>query len=271
MNQLYPRIEYLGNAFTDKWKDIRALIGFTVDTFLAVMFAGKQVTGSLLRQVIGQILFTGVEALGLISVIGTIAGATIVMQARTNMPQIGVGAYFGNILVTIIVLELGPLITSLVVIGRSGSALAVYVGNMKLHRETDSLEVMGIDPVHFIVIPAFWGMVISLACLNVYFAVVGIGGGVIVARLIGVAENVPFMIFMKQVMEAFQWWHIVISLIKGTVFGILITIVSCFFGLQVKNIRGVPVAAIKSVVSAMSTMILLNIIFTLFVYIWIYA
>ena len=99
-----------------------------------------------------------------------------------------------------------------------------------------------------------------MICLNVYFDIIAIIGGLIVANL---SVHAPFGIFLMKVLSALTLWpDIIISLCKSIVFGIVIAIVSCYYGLAVKNIRGVPQAAIKAVVSSMSVSILFNIIAT---------
>jgi phospholipid/cholesterol/gamma-HCH transport system permease protein len=235
-------------------------------TFCVTVSTGRRGFWSLLKQIVGQILYTGVEAFWLVGVVGLLSGVTIVMQAMTNMPQFGVGQYFGNILVMVVVRELGPFFTALVVIGRSGSALAAYIGNMRVTREIDALSTMGIDPVHFLVLPAFFGTVVSLICLNVYFDVIAIGGGLLVARLAVTSFNVPFMIFAERVLEALTLWDLLVSFFKGTFFGAIIAIVSCYFGLQVRSIRQVPQASLKAVVVSMVVMLFVNVLVTLFFY-----
>ncbi|MBN2036342.1 MAG: ABC transporter permease [Chitinispirillaceae bacterium] len=206
-----------------------------------------------------QMLYTGVEAFWLVSAIAFVAGSTIIMQAMTNMPKFGVSEYFGNILVIAVVRELGPFFTSIVVIGRSGAALASHIGTMRVNKEVAALEVMGIDPVYFLVMPALAGMVGAMICLNVYFDMVAIVGGLIVASF---TVDVPFAIFLTKVLDAFTWVDILISTLKSTIFGVIIAIVSCHYGLKVATIRGVPQAAIKSVVGSMTGIIVVSVIVT---------
>lgn len=108
-----------------------------------------------LRQLVNQVLFTGVDALIIVGLIALSCGITIAVQATTNMPQIGASEYFGTIMVISVIRELGPFFTSLVVIGRSGAALAAYIGNMRVAKEISALEVMGINLNHFLVMPVF--------------------------------------------------------------------------------------------------------------------
>lgn len=228
-------------------------------------FQSKALRSSFMAQVSRQILFTGVEALGLVSIIAFICGVTIVLQSMKAMPQIGATEYFGNILVIAVVRELGPFFTSLVVIGRSGAALAAYIGTMRINKEIDALEIMGIDPVHFVVVPALAAMSLSMLCLNCYFDVVAIIGGLTIAN---VFVQIPFGIFLGKVIDALTWVDVLISCSKGLLFGVVIAIVSCRSGLMVKSIRAVPQAAMKAVVGSMTITIIVNILVTAGFYAW---
>jgi len=259
----YNGISRLGKNTADTWQSAYAMIGLFYDTVVATFYLGKKRFTPLLNQIIGQLLFTGVEAFALMALIGLISGITIVMQAMANMPKIGIGEYFGNILIMAVVRELGPLFTALIIIGRSGTALAAYIGNMKVTREITALEVMAIDPVNFLVLPAFWGIVISMICLNVYYDIVALVGGIFIAHMTSAATAIPISIFMGKVLNALTWFDIVISLFKSVLFGSVVAIVSCYHGMQVKTVRDVPQACIRSVVVSMGAMIVADILITL--------
>lgn len=255
------RMGVVGNDFFDT---IRSMARLFFDAVGSMFRFGGTTRTSFVKQIIRQILFTGVEAMPLVGIVAFLCGVTIVIQATTNMPKLGATEYFGSILVMIVVRELGPFFTSLVVIGRSGSALAAYIGTMRVGGEVSALEMMGIDPVHFLVMPAFAGFMISMICLSTYFALIAIIGGLLVAQL---TVNVPFGIFISKIIDALNYMDILISVLKSVAFGAIIAIVSSHYGLVVRSIRGVPQAAIKAVVGSMATTIVLNIIFTVCFYV----
>jgi phospholipid/cholesterol/gamma-HCH transport system permease protein len=235
-------------------------IGSLLVSTLGILFRpSRSSIMAVLSQLSRQMLYTGVEAVGLVSAIAFVAGSTIIMQAMTNMPKFGVSEYFGNILVIAVVRELGPFFTSIVVIGRSGSALASHIGTMRVNKEVSALEVMGIDSIYFLVMPALAGMVGSMICLNVYFDLVAIIGGLWVA---GFTVDIPFTIFFSKVLDALSPMDIAISTLKSIVFGAIIATVSCHYGLKVVTVRGVPQAAIKSVVGSMTGIIVVSVVVT---------
>ena len=246
----------------------RGLVAIAEAHSMAVLFLhalhgcfrpSRALSASFFAQISRQILYTGVEAMGLVGIIAFFCGVTIILQSMTTMPQFGVTEYFGNILVVAVVRELGPFFTSLVVIGRSGAALAAYIGTMRVNKEIDALEVMGIDPVHFVVVPALAGMTLSMICLNCYFDMIAIVGGLVIAN---VTVQVPFGIFLSKVLDALSWIDILLSSFKGLVFGAVIAVVSCWYGMAVNNIRAVPQAAMRAVVGSITVTIILNIIVT---------
>ena len=235
-------------------------MGLFYDTTVELFRWEKKGYASSIKQIVSQILFTGVEAFGLVGVIGLLCGITIIIQATTAMPKFGVGEYFGKILIIVVIRELGPFFTSLVVVGRSGAALAAFIGNMKIAKEISALEVMGINPVRFLVMPAFVAMVISMVCLAFYFDSIAIIGGYFIARM---NVEIPFGIFVATVLDALSATEIIISIVKNILFGLIIATVSCYYGLMVENIREVPQAALKSVVSSMIATIVINMMVTI--------
>lgn len=237
------------------WRMLICIAGLLFDTYYAATRKGRSSNLSLMSQVNRQILYTGVEAFWLVGIIAFLCGSAIILQAMVNMPKLGVSEYFGKILVIVVVGELGPFITSLVVVGRSGSALATYIGTMRVNKEVDSLEVMGIDPIQFLVLPALVGIVGSIVCLNVYFISIAIFGGLIVAKF---TVDIPLGIFLAKVLDALTFKDIFFSFLKSVVFGFIVALVSSHCGLIARNIRMVPVAAIQAVVGAMFLIILFN-------------
>ncbi|MDD5672833.1 MAG: ABC transporter permease [Chitinivibrionales bacterium] len=244
-----------------QWHGIGALL---YDTIVSIIATDRKSHQASWRQIVFQILFTGVEAMGLVSIIGLFCGVTIVIQAMTTMPKFGASEYFGNLMVIIVVRELGPFFTALVVLGRSGSGLAAYIGTMRVNKEIAALEVMGIDPVHFVVMPAFTAMVAAIICLSVYFDLIAIIGGLFVAAVV---VHVPAGIFLTKVIDALTVTDILMSFVKNTLFGSLIAAIACFHGLAVNNNRQVPQATIRAVVGSMIAIIVVNVIVTVGFYI----
>jgi len=260
MRTVYVFIVHAGGFALSFVKVVYGMIGLFYDTMIEIFRYGKRGSASSIKQIVSQILFTGVEAFWLVGIIGLLCGITIIIQATTTMPKFGVGEYFGKILIIVVIRELGPFFTALVVVGRSGAALATYIGNMRVVKEISALEVMGINPIRFLVMPAFVAMVVSMVCLAVYFDIIAIIGGYFVAQA---NVEIPFGIFMSTVLDALSAKEIFISMAKNLLFGSIIATVSCYYGLAVNNVREVPQAALKSVVGSMIATIVINMIVTI--------
>lgn len=250
---------YLGKLFAIIFKTIGALLSINVRRFRTEF-----------RQIVMQVYFTGVEALSLIAIIATVLGTLTITQALTVMPKVGFTDFFGNLMVIIIVRELGPVLTAFLIAGRTGSALAAYVGNMKVESEVDALETMGIDPIKYLIMPAMVGGIIALIILSTLFSTIAIVVGFLVAKV--------WVVVMQSVLEGkLMWGHylnsILLSLksvdfimliIKPLVFGALIASNACLFGMNVeKDIREVPKSISRSVVYSFITIIIADLVLSL--------
>ncbi|KPA17467.1 ABC transporter permease [Candidatus Magnetomorum sp. HK-1] len=260
MIRFFDITENAGQALTNLYKNIIHMIFLWSDTVVSLLtvlnpkFKGNK---SFKKQVSFQVLFTGVEAFWLIGLIALLCGGTVIIQAINNMPNFGVGEYFGKLLKIFVVREIGPTVTFLIVMGRSGTALTAYLGNMRVNKEITALNAMGIEPVDYLVMPTFVGMILSMICLNFYFAIISIVGGLAVAKMI---LHIPYIIFLQKAFASISMFDVFFILLKSIVSGMVISIVSCFFGLKVKNIREVSMVVIHSFVVSGAIRIVVKII-----------
>lgn len=252
----------LGKAALGKLESYRSMVTLLYDTIIALSLGRRHTIP--LKQLINQILFVGVDALLISLTIGLIIGVAITHVSFENMDDIGISSQYGLLMIFSIVCELGPFITAVVVVGRSGAALTTFLGNMKVTREIDALESMGIDVVEYLVVPAFLGMMVSLVALNFYFAFIALMGGVFFAKI---AHNVSFLIYIRQVMDALVWSDIPFSILKSTLFGAVVAVVSSYHGLVVKSLRIVPRAVYRSVITSISGILVINIILSVLYYV----
>lgn len=263
MQKILRTVDRVGGITFEKLKLVYDVIGLGFDTLMGLLTRSGRRHISV-QQIVNQVLFTGVDALVIVGLIALSCGVTIAVQATTNMPEIGASEYFGRIMVISVIRELGPFFTSIVVIGRSGAALAAYIGNMRVAKEISALEVMGINLNHFIVMPAFLGMLISLFCLNIYFDIIAIFGGLLVAKIF---VNVQFLVLINDVLLTISLKDIAAFSVKNIFFGATVAIVSCYHGLAVTTIRFVPRAVFKAVVGSIVVTIIINLIITVIFYI----
>jgi len=178
-----------------------------------------------------QILFTGVQAVTLVSIIGMLIGATIVIQTSLMVPGAD-GELLGKILVAVVLRELSPLITAIIVAGRSGTAIATELGNMKVSHEVQALSSLGIDTPRFIVLPRVVASVVSVVVLMVYFSVVA----VLSAAVIGQSVLGPSPVELRAgIGRALLPHDLVLFLFKGIGLGTILGWFACHYGLKVQS------------------------------------
>ena len=221
----------------------------------------KQVTTTVL---IRQILFTGFEALSLITLIGLSIGAIIIIQGISLLQNFGQSDLVYTILIMVITKELGPIITAFIIIARSGTAISTELGNMVVSHEVEALYSMGVNPISYLVVPRILGVMISFFALSLYLNVAGLLGGYVVANFI---TPFSFVEFFTKLMERLSIIDIVVSQVKSVVFGFIISIISCYYGLDVSFASTeVPQKTIKAVVSSLSWVIIFDIIIAVIAY-----
>jgi len=212
-----------------------------------------------------QVYFTGVQALRVVAVISLALGTVIIVQIGTQLSFLGGGIEFiVPILVLILFRELGPLLTAIIVIGRSGTAIATELGNIVIAHELEAIEVMGINPVYFIVTPRIIGVSIAVICLTIIFVTVGLLGGFWVSKLI---LPITFDAFLRELEVALSAADLLAGFLKSLIFGVLIALTCTYYGLTVRySSIEVPQAATRGVVSAMLFCFATNALLTVLFY-----
>lgn len=219
----------------------------------------------IFQNTLKQILFTGVNALPVISTVSAALGMVIIIQAYTLLPALGGAQLVAQLLVIVIVRELGPILTAFVVIGRSGTALSTEIGNMRVANEVSALRSMGIDPIRFLIAPRLMGMIVSMVLLGIYFDVIGILGGFIVAQL---QIDMTLDVFAQNLLQVLKMEDIYIGLVKNLFSGIAIALVACYHGMEVgRSSTEVPQRTTRAVVGSILFCIFFNALFTAAFYI----
>src|ERR1700716_3964198 len=225
-------------------------------TFVAP-FQGKPLR---FQRAVSQAMDVGVRALPILSLITFFIGLILALQAAYELRRFGAISFVASAVAISMTRELGPLITAIVVIGRSGSAFAAEIGTMKVTEEIDALETMAIDPIHFLVTPKFLAMIIMLPCLTIWANSMGILGG----SLFGVAQaDFTFARHIQSSLDALFLRDITTGLIKSVMFGITITAVGCHEGLSTgAGAEQVGRSTTRAVVVSIFLVILVDLVFT---------
>jgi phospholipid/cholesterol/gamma-HCH transport system permease protein len=224
-----PTTHYVGYRIVRAVARAHALAAFTLITLgviLRKLRQSSQVVHPLIRL---QIWRAGLCLLPMITFLACGLGLVIIGQTVSLLSRVGAQEYAGTLMVTIVVRELGPLVAALVVLARVGTATVVELGTARALGEVEALEALGIDPIHYLVVPRVIGLSIAIFCLTIYLVMGALASGYLFAFL----QEVPLTpgAYLDQLVGALRWQDFVLLAGKTISFGITAAIVTCFEGL----------------------------------------
>lgn len=211
-----------------------------------------------------QMVLAGFNALPIVSLISFFVGMVLAFQGAYQLEKFGAGYFVAALVGVSMTRELGPLITAIVVAGRSGSSFAAEIGTMKVSEEIDALEAMGLNSVKYLVVPKYLAMLVMMPCLTLVSDVAGILGG----TLFGIVQlDQTFSMYTSATRDALVMRDISTGLIKSVIFGVIIAKVGCYEGFAVKGgAEGVGRSTTSSVVVSIFLVILADLLFTALFY-----
>jgi len=206
----------------------------------------------------------GLDSLPLVSLIALFIGFIFALQTAYFMQRIGSELYIASLVALSIVRELGPVITALVVAGRVGAAITAEIGSMQVTEQVDALETLAVSPMKYLVVPRFLALSLMLPLLTIYADAVGILGSYIICVFrLGISSS----IYLRVTAEALFYKDLFTGLFKTIFFGMIIALVSCYEGFNVKGgAEGVGQATTRSVVFSFIMIIIADSIFTALFY-----
>ena len=207
-----------------------------------------------------QMVFIGVRAAPMVALTAFSVGVTLAMQAAHSLQQLGAEMFVPDLVMLSILREMGPVLIAVIVIGRSGSAVAAELGTMKVSEEIEALEVMAINPVQYLVVPRFLAMLVMLPALTIFGNYIGVLGGWAVCRF---ALDFNTAGYVLRALESANTWDLYSGMIKSAVFAWIVITVACNAGLHVEGgAEGVGQSTTASVVQALLAMLVTNAILT---------
>jgi len=254
---------YIGSKALSIKAGIRDFVRYTKSIIYSLRSLRYLSFRAIYNIIINQTKFTGVDALIIVMIIALLLGGTVIIQALTSLPKFGVEGFLGNILVIIIARELGPLATALIVIARSGSAIATEISVQKWSREILSMELMGIDTKLYIIFPRIIASIISITSLIIIFDIVAFIGGYLISQTV---VYIPMDVFGQTLIDSFTFKDIVAALIKSLIFGITIPLICCYYGLKPSSKFEIPIYVSKAVIRTLFVSIIVNIIVSVLFY-----
>lgn len=243
----------VGRATTERFSNASYALGFIGRVFKETfLFFRRRQAGY--KVLVFQILFTGVEALGVSTLLALGIGATVNFVASSLLPQFGQGRLAYVILITIITRELGPMLTAFIIVARSGTAIATELGGMVVSHEIEAYVSVGIDPISYLAVPRFLGVTISSVLINVYFNLFGLLGSYAVLRFL---SPLPLAEYLSGLVDALKVRDLATGVLKSFVFGALVSLISTYQGFSVQRASTeVPQAGIRAVGQSFTAIIL---------------
>ena len=211
-----------------------------------------------------QMVEIGVGSVPIVFMVSLFMGMVLAMQTAYQLQKMGALMYVGSLVAVSMTREIGPLLTAIVIAGRSGSAMAAELGTMKVSEEIDALETIGINPVKFLIVPRVLAILIMLPCLTILADWFGMLGGYI----IGVGNlGISSGLYISKTIDALILKDIFTGLIKSVAFAGIIGMVGCYQGFIVKGgAEGVGKSTTTSVVLSTILIILTDCVFTAIFY-----
>jgi phospholipid/cholesterol/gamma-HCH transport system permease protein len=220
--------------------------------------------GRSLERAVHQAMSVGVTAIPIISLITFFIGVIMALQGAYELKKLGAMEMVPALVAVSITRELGPLITAIVVIGRSGSAFAAEIGTMSVTEELDALATMALDPVVFLAAPKFIAMAIMVPCLTIWADLMGVMGGCAFGISGGGFSALGYFIHTR---DALVLSDVMTGVVKSLVFGLIITAVGCQEGFSTgAGAEEVGRATTSAVVISILMVILVDVVFTALFY-----
>jgi phospholipid/cholesterol/gamma-HCH transport system permease protein len=258
----WPRsfLDYLGSQLLGLVLTIHGLGAFMLIT-LGVMFSRLGTARSVLRPlIVEQMGRGGLRLLPMISFLAVALGLVVIGQTLPLLFNVGASQYLGLVMVTAVVRELGPLLTVVVVLTRVGTATVIELGTARALGEVEALEALGIDPIHYLVVPRVIGMALGVFALTVYLLIGALVSGYVWAFL----QEVPLTPgdYVAQLTGALQGTDFLLLGLKTCSFGVVIATVACYHGLaQPLRLEEVSNATIQAVTESIVLCVLLDALF----------
>ena len=257
-------LERLGDRIELAWANMLLFLYLMSDLTWSAIAALPRREGMRRGSFVDQMVFVGSQGLPIVAVILFLIGAVSTLQSIAQLRQFGANVLVADILSIGMTRELGPLMTAIIVAGRSGSAIAAEISTMKFTEEIDALRTMALDPLRLVAVPKLWAMVISVPLLTIMADFLGILGGTLTGVL---SMEISLTTWTSRVAEALVLKDVLTGLVKSVSFAWIITVIAVYRGLQhAGGASGVGQATTASVVSSIFGIIALDLLWGLIFY-----
>jgi phospholipid/cholesterol/gamma-HCH transport system permease protein len=258
-------IDQLGQATADSFYELQLVLAFLGRMILAVGGVIRRPKTGNWHEIAPLMNRTGADAVPIVLLINFLIGFVMGFQSAVQLKQFGANIFVADLVGLSITRELGPLMTAIIVCGRSGAAFAAELGTMKVSEEVDALRTMGFGPWRYLVIPRMLALILVMPILTLLADLVGICGGLLVGLL---SLDLTITAYLNETRNALHMWDIFQGLIKSGVFGFAIGLIACQQGLATSGgAEGVGRRTTAAVVTSLFALILIDAGFTMLFYV----
>ncbi len=254
-------LQGIGRSSVDTLEQGLALLSFVGET--ALVFAASVLRPSRWRwrQVLFNIRSAGVDALPIVGLLSFLLGVVVAYQGADQLRRYGANIFVADLVGVSMLREFAPLITAIIIAGRSGSAYAAQIGTMAVTEEIDAMRTLGIEPLEMLVLPKVLALVIALPLLTVFADALGVFGGMLMARA---QLGVGFGEFVDRFAKAVSATTLLVGIGKAPVFAGVIAVVGCFQGFRTHGgADSVGRQTTRSVVQAIFLVIVADALFSI--------
>ncbi|MET0341776.1 MAG: MlaE family lipid ABC transporter permease subunit [Polyangiales bacterium] len=252
----------IGTATLEMAREGQVILGFLGQLLVSLGGIVREPKSGNFRELPPLMERTGADAVPIVLLINFLVGLVMAFQSAVQLKRFGANILVADLIGISITRELGPLMTAIVVCGRSGAAFAAELGSMKVNEEVDALRTMGLGPMRFLVLPRLLALMLVMPLLTLLADVMGIVGGLIVALT---SLDLTATAYFNEIEKAVRAWDVVSGLIKSVLFGGAIALIACQQGLATEGgAEGVGRRTTAAVVTTLFTLILIDAAFTIF-------
>lgn len=251
----------IGRQSWQSWLNLSGMLAFIGETASILLYSCIQPRRIRWRAILHNLQNAGFEALPIVGLLSLLMGLVIAYQGADQLQRFGANIFIADLVGLSMLRELSPMLTAIIVAGRSGSAYAAEIGTMKVTEEIDALRTIGVGPTELLVLPKLLALVIALPLLTVFADITGVLGGMIMARS---KLDVSFDIFLDRLGDAVSLSSFLTGIGKAPVFAAIIALVGCYQGFQVTgSADSVGRQTTVSVVQAIFLVILFDALFSI--------
>ena len=253
-------VNFFGRKLVSFVQTVHGLAAFALIALGVLVSKGHVARRVIYPLMVQQLALSGLRLLPMILFLAIALGLVIIGQTVSLLTRVGVNTLLGTVMVTVVVRELGPLLTALFLLSRSGTANVIELGTSRAMGEVEALEVLGIDPIHYLVVPRLVGMSVGLFALTVYMILGALVSGYAWAFL----QDVPIQPgdYFRQLATALTGLDFALLAVKTLLFGLIISVVTCYYGLaQPLRMQDVSRATVRAVAQSVVGCVLLDALF----------